>query len=109
MFDVVLALPRRVFTVAHRVLTATFDVLEAVPRIAEAVDELRATIKLLERLATFAAEELPEVVYQLEAIRGELAVIERRLAAGSPTAVNGTAVGAVGAVNAVNPESPRTG
>lgn len=89
----VLALPWRVLTVARRVLTSTFGALEAVPRMAEAIDELRETLKALERLTTFAAGELPEVVYQLEGIRAELGAIERRLAGEA----------------ALSPESPRTG
>jgi hypothetical protein len=93
MFDGVLALPWRVLTVARRVLTSTVDALEAVPRMAEAIDELRETLKVLERLTTFAAGELPEVVYQLEGIRAELGAIERRLAGEA----------------ALSPESPRTG
>lgn len=72
---VVPALPRRL---AHRA-ARTVRALTSLPRIATAVAELRDVAKHLERLATFAAEELPEIVYQLEGIRDQLAAIEHRL------------------------------
>jgi len=79
MLDVLLKVPRSVLTVVHRGLTSTFEAIDAIPRIAAAMDELREAIKHVERLATFAAEELPEVVYQLEAIRTQLTSLEERL------------------------------
>ncbi|MEV5301239.1 hypothetical protein [Amycolatopsis methanolica] len=69
---VVHALPRR----RTKAVAGTFTSL---PRIATALTELRDAAKHLERLATFAAEELPEIVYQLEGIREQLARIEDRL------------------------------
>ncbi|GAA3832466.1 MULTISPECIES: hypothetical protein [Amycolatopsis] len=69
---VVHALPRRLTKAVARTVTS-------LPRIATALTELRDAAKHLERLATFAAEELPEIVYQLEGIREQLSRIEDRL------------------------------
>ncbi|PRX46136.1 hypothetical protein B0I33_108283 [Prauserella shujinwangii] len=85
--------PRAAWAAARRTGRAVAAVAEAVPRIAHLLAELRETGRQLERLATFAAQELPEIVYQLEAIRDQLTAIERRLAAG--------------AVPVVTPGSPR--
>ncbi|WP_232376137.1 hypothetical protein [Amycolatopsis aidingensis] len=90
MLDLVLALPRRLL---GAVRTAGAAVV-ALPRISSTLDELRETAKQLEKLATFAVQELPEVIYQLEAIRAELTAIERRLQENDRT---------------VTPGSPRTG
>ncbi|OXM64335.1 MULTISPECIES: hypothetical protein [Amycolatopsis] len=84
---VVHALPRRLTNAAVRTLTS-------LPRIATALTELRDAAKHLERLATFAAEELPEIVYQLEGIREQLTAIENRLG---------------GRDGEVSPAAPRTG
>jgi hypothetical protein len=101
MLDVLLKVPRSVLTVVHRGLTSTFEAIDAIPRIAAAMDELREAIKHVERLATFAAEELPEVVYQLEAIRTQLTSLEERLTGNSELAgSNGSTI---------TRESPRTG
>lgn len=72
---VVHALPRRLTGAAARTARA----LTSLPRIATVLTELRDAAKHLERLATFAAEELPEIVYQLEGIREQLTAIENRL------------------------------
>lgn len=68
----VLAIPRCLFRIAHRTV-------RAVPSLTTVLRELRDVAGHLERLATFAAAELPEIVYQLEKIREQLAAIERRL------------------------------
>jgi hypothetical protein len=64
---------------SRRITRAALHTMMAVPRIAVVLTELRDAVRHLERLATFAAEELPEVVYQLEHVRAQLAAIERRL------------------------------
>ena len=74
---VLLAIPRRLSRLA-------FDALTALPRLTGVLGELRDAVKHIERLATFAAGELPEVVYQLEHIREQLAAIEKRLDAAPP-------------------------
>lgn len=66
-----LARPRRLTRVA-------LNAVRTVPRLGTVLTELRDAARQIERLATFAAQELPEVVYQLELIRGQLAAIERR-------------------------------
>lgn len=76
MFDFVFAVPRQLTAVARRVIVSTFEAVEAVPRIAAALDDVRATLKHSERLATFAASELPEIVYQLEEIKTRLEKLE---------------------------------
>ncbi|NIH80183.1 hypothetical protein [Amycolatopsis viridis] len=86
---VVHALPRHVSEAAARTVRA----LTSLPRIATVLSELRDAADHLQRLATFAAEELPEIVYQLEGIRAQLAAIEARLGAQPP----------------VSPAAPRTG
>jgi len=72
---VVPALPRRLTEGAFRAVRA----LTALPRIPAVLTDLRDAAEHLERLATFAAEELPEIVFQLEGIREQLTAIERRL------------------------------
>lgn len=91
----VLALSHRLSRVARTAVTTAFDVVTSLPRLTGVLTDLRDAVKQIERLATFAAQELPEVVYQLEHIRGQLADIERRL--GPPA--NGT----------VSPDARRTG
>ncbi|MEC3976730.1 hypothetical protein [Amycolatopsis sp. H20-H5] len=78
MLDVVFGVPRRVAGRTLHVLRTAFEALESIPRIASAVDELRASLRQCERLATFAAGELPELVYQLEQIRERLDELDRR-------------------------------
>ncbi|MFE6613147.1 hypothetical protein [Amycolatopsis sp. NPDC057786] len=77
MFDV-FAVPRQLTAVARRVLVSTLEAVEAVPKIAAALDDVRSTLKHSERLATFAAGELPEIVYQLEEIKARLEKLETR-------------------------------
>ena len=74
-----LALPRRL----SRAARTTVHALWSLPRLTTVLAELRDAVRQLERLATFAAQELPELVYQLEGVREQLAAIERRLAAQS--------------------------
>ncbi|MFI9454202.1 hypothetical protein [Amycolatopsis sp. NPDC052450] len=76
VFDAAFAVPRQLTAVARRVLVSTLEAVEAVPRIAAALDDVRATLKHSERLATFAAGELPEIVYQLEEIKTRLEKLE---------------------------------
>lgn len=71
----VLAIPRCLFRIAHQ----TVRTVRAVPSLTTVLRELRDVAGHLERLATFAAAELPEIVYQLEKIREQLTAIERRL------------------------------
>ncbi len=78
VLDAVFAIPGQLTAVARRVLVSTFEAVEAVPRIAAALDDVRATLKHSERLATFAAGELPEIVYQLEEIKARLEKLESR-------------------------------
>jgi hypothetical protein len=72
-----LALPRRL----SRAARTTIKAVGSLPRLTLVLVELRDAVKQIERLATFAAQELPEVVYQLESVREQLAAIEYRLAA----------------------------
>ncbi len=61
--------PRRVLRGALRVVTATVQAVESLPRIAAALDDVRATLHHVERLAAYIAQEVPELVYQLEQLR----------------------------------------
>lgn len=100
MFEVALAVPRRALNLAHRAVASVFVAVEAIPRIAAAMDELRAAIRNIERLATFASEELPEIVYQIEAIRSQLSTLDQRLAGTTkPTPSS----------RQITPKSPRIG
>ncbi|MFF5988749.1 hypothetical protein [Prauserella flavalba] len=92
MFGSALARPLRALDTA---LGTGRAAIEALPRIASLLGDLRETGKQLERLSVFAAQELPEIVYQLEAVRAQLTAIERRLTAADE--------------RTVTPESPRTG
>lgn len=76
----VLALTRRLSRFARTAVTTAVDVMTSLPRLAVVLTEMRDAVKQIERLATFAAQELPDAVYQLEHIREQLADIERRLA-----------------------------
>jgi uncharacterized membrane protein len=92
----VLAIPRCLYRIAVRTV-------KAVPRLTTVLGELRDAVTYLERLATFAAGELPEVVYQLEKIREQLAAIERKLA-GEAELPAAEEIG-----QAVTPDERRTG
>ncbi|WP_208026231.1 hypothetical protein [Amycolatopsis acidicola] len=74
------ALPRHL----SRAARTTVKAVRSLPRLTTVLTELRDAVQQIERLATFAAQELPEVVYQLESIRGQLTALERRLTPGSP-------------------------
>lgn len=67
-----------------RAARTTMNAVRGVPRLTVVLAEMRDAVKQIERLATFAAQELPEVIYQLEQIRGQLAEIERRVVASRP-------------------------
>lgn len=72
MLDLVLAGPRHLLRGARRVLTVALETAESVPRMASALDDIRTTLHHIERLAAYVAEELPELVYQLEQLRARL-------------------------------------
>ena len=61
--------PRRLVRGALRVVTATVQAVESLPRIAAALEDVRATLHHVERLAAYVAQEVPELVYQLEQLR----------------------------------------
>lgn len=61
--------PRQIVRGALRVVTATVQAVESLPRIAAALDDVRATLHHVERLAAYIAQEVPELVYQLEQLR----------------------------------------
>ncbi|SEP52488.1 hypothetical protein [Amycolatopsis saalfeldensis] len=72
MFNVVLAGPRLALHLTRRAFAAGLAAAEAVPRIVTALDEMRATLRQLERLLTYLAQELPELADQVEQIRARL-------------------------------------
>lgn len=88
------ALPSAVATPLSEGLARGLSAVRAVtalPGLAQSLAGLRETTVQLERLATFAAGELPEAVYQLESIstqldamREQLTAIELQLAALRP-------------------------
>ncbi|MEA5365147.1 hypothetical protein VA596_36825 [Amycolatopsis sp., V23-08] len=61
--------PRQVVRGALRLVTATVQAVESLPRIAAALDDVRATLHHVERLTAYIAQEVPELVYQLEQLR----------------------------------------
>ncbi|MDT7801441.1 MAG: hypothetical protein QOI78_4874 [Actinomycetota bacterium] len=61
--------PRQVVRGALRLFTATVQAVESLPRIAAALDDVRATLHQVERLTAYVAQEVPELVYQLEQLR----------------------------------------
>jgi hypothetical protein len=61
--------PRQLVRGALRVATATVQAVESLPRIAAALEDVRATLHHVERLAAYIAQEVPELVYQLEQLR----------------------------------------
>ncbi|MGW5714531.1 hypothetical protein ACWEVP_00050 [Amycolatopsis sp. NPDC003865] len=61
--------PRYLVRGALRVATATVQAVESLPRIAAALEDVRATLHHVERLAAYIAQEVPELVYQLEQLR----------------------------------------
>jgi uncharacterized protein Yka (UPF0111/DUF47 family) len=64
-----LACPRRLVRGALRLFTATVQAVESIPRVATALDDVRATLHQVERLTAYIAQEVPELVYQLEQLR----------------------------------------
>jgi len=84
MFDVVLAGPRQLVRGTRRLLTAAVEAAESVPRMASALDDIRTTLHQIERLAAYVAQELPELVYQLEQLRAEREGEEEDLSPASP-------------------------
>jgi hypothetical protein len=64
-----LAGPRYLVRGALRLVTATVQAVESLPRIAAALEDVSATLHHVERLAGYIAQELPELVYQLEQLR----------------------------------------
>jgi len=97
----VLAIPRCFSRIARQTLRA----VPRFPPVLKVLGELRDGIKHIERLATFAAEELPEVVYQLEKIREQLASIERNLGRADQTGPEADPENG----RAVTPDERRTG
>lgn len=84
MLDVVLAGPRQLVRGARRLLVATVEAAESLPRMASALDDIRTTLHHIERLAAYVAQELPELVYQLEQLRAEREGEEEDLSPASP-------------------------
>ena len=66
-----LAGPRFLVRGTLRVVSATVQAVESLPRIAAALEDVRATLHHVERLAAYIAQEVPELVYQLEQLREE--------------------------------------
>ncbi|MGW4489957.1 hypothetical protein ACWEOE_39820 [Amycolatopsis sp. NPDC004368] len=72
MFSAVLAGPRVTVHLIRRLFAALLEAAEAVPRIASALEDVRVTLRHLERLLTYVAEELPELADQVEQIRARV-------------------------------------
>lgn len=82
--------PRTALAAARRAGCSVRSAVAALPRIATLLGELTETGRQLERLSTFAAGELPEIVHQLEGMRQQLSAIERRLDAAAVTVTQGS-------------------
>ncbi|MFC4002375.1 hypothetical protein ACFS2C_05225 [Prauserella oleivorans] len=80
MLGPVLTPAQQTLALVRRTTGAVCGALATLPRLTTVLADLRETAAQLERLATFAAAELPEIVYQLEAVRAQLIAIERQLA-----------------------------
>ncbi|WP_406633608.1 hypothetical protein [Amycolatopsis sp. WGS_07] len=76
MFSAALACPRVTVHLIRRLFASVLEAAETVPRIATALDEVRATLRHLERLLTYVAEELPELTDHLDHIRARVAALE---------------------------------
>lgn len=74
-----LVVPRRLTRIVRAASRTTWRAARGIPLLATVLSELRDSAKHLERLAVYATQELPEIVYQLERVRDQLAAIERRL------------------------------
>ncbi|WP_051772148.1 hypothetical protein [Saccharothrix sp. NRRL B-16314] len=85
---------RTVLSLTTRVATGLVSGVLSLPRIADALEqlaplaqalpqvvELRGTLERLEQLATFLANELPEALHQLEAVRQQLADLAPKITA----------------------------
>ncbi|MEW2499966.1 hypothetical protein ACQPXB_27500 [Amycolatopsis sp. CA-161197] len=72
MFSAVLAGPRVTVHLVRRLFSAVLEAAETVPRIATALDDVRATLRHLERLLAYVAEELPDLADQVEQIRARV-------------------------------------
>ncbi|WIX75728.1 hypothetical protein QRX50_30105 [Amycolatopsis carbonis] len=77
MFSAVLAGPQVTVHLVRRLFAAVLEAAEAVPRIASALDDVRATLRHLERLLAYVAEELPDLADQVEQIRARVDGIEQ--------------------------------
>lgn len=69
--------PRRLVRGALRLVAATAGAVESLPRIAAALEDIGATLHHVERLAAYVAQEVPELVYQLERLREADAELSR--------------------------------
>ncbi|MFF0146109.1 hypothetical protein ATK36_0613 [Amycolatopsis sulphurea] len=78
MFTAVLAGPRVTVHLVRRLFAAVLEAAESVPRIATALDNVRATLRQLERLLTYVAGELPELSDQLDRIRARVDGLEEQ-------------------------------
>jgi septal ring factor EnvC (AmiA/AmiB activator) len=78
VFTAVLAGPRVTVHLVRRLFAAVLEAAEAVPRIATALDDVRATLRHLERLLTYVAGELPELADQLDRIRARIDGLEEQ-------------------------------
>lgn len=74
-----LAPPRHLTRFVRAGVRTTLRVTRSLPQLTTLLAELRDVARVIERLATYAAQELPEVVYQLERVREQLTAIERKL------------------------------
>ncbi|MEV0068776.1 MULTISPECIES: hypothetical protein [unclassified Amycolatopsis] len=87
MFSAVLAGPRVTVHLVRRLFAALLEAAEAVPRIASALDDVRATLRHLERLLAYVAEELPDLADQVEQIRARVDSTEETSKCSVPPAV----------------------
>ncbi|MGV9301187.1 hypothetical protein [Amycolatopsis sp. NPDC003676] len=76
MFSAVLAGPRVTVHLIRRLFASALEAAETVPRIATALDEARTTLRHLERLLTYVAEQLPELTDHLDQIRARLDALD---------------------------------
>ena len=76
MFSAALAGPRVTVHLIRRLFSSVLEAAETVPRIATALDEVRTSLRHLERLLAYVAEELPELTDHLDQIRARVAALE---------------------------------
>ncbi|MBB4683212.1 hypothetical protein [Amycolatopsis jiangsuensis] len=84
MFAAVLAGPRVTVHLVRRLFAAGLEAAESVPRIATTLDEVRATLRHLERLLTYVAQELPELSDQLDRIRARVDGLDEHARTATP-------------------------